>query len=138
MAFNQKIMAMERVRRYSESFKLHVIREMERDGVSQAFIQRKYDISSNSTIHNWLRKYGKSNLLTKVVRVEQLDEGSRIKRLEKEKRELEQALAQSHIKQLALESLLEVAEEYYDADFKKNFGHKLSNALSKKRKGGVE
>jgi transposase-like protein len=109
---------------------------MERDGVSQAYIQRKYDIPSNATIWRWLHSFGKNKLLSKVIRVEHVDEHSRITRLEAEKRELEKALAHAQVKQLALESLLEVAEEYYDADFKKNFGHKQSNEPLKQKKGG--
>jgi transposase len=109
--------------RYSESFKLKVIREME-SGASQAEVQRKYDIPTNSTIISWLKKYGKNHLLSKVVRVEDASERNRIKRLEEEKAQLEKALAQTQIKLLAMESLVEVAEEYYKADFKKNFGHK--------------
>ncbi len=111
--------------RYSEAFKLKVIRELE-SGASQAEVQRKYDIPTNSTIINWLKKYGKNHLLSKVVRVEDASERNRIKRLEEEKAQLEKALAQTQIKLLAMESLVEVAEEYYKADFKKNFGHKLS------------
>ena len=87
---------------------------------------QKYDIPTNSTIFHWLKKYGKHHLLSKVVRVEDASERNRIKRLEEEKTQLEKALAQTQIKLLAMESLVEVAEEYYKADFKKNFGHKLS------------
>ena len=114
------------VTRYSEAFKLQVVREMEKDGLSQATIQRKYDIPSNNTIRNWLKKYGKQHLYAKVVRGEKIDERNRIKRLEQEKRELEKALAQTQIKLLAMESLVEVANEHYHTDLKKNFGPKLS------------
>ncbi len=47
------------------------------------------------------------------------DEVSRIKQLEKEKKELESALAQAHLKLLAYESLIEVAEENLGIDIKK-------------------
>lgn len=111
--------------RYSEAFRLKVIREIE-CGASQAEVQRKYDIPTNATLHYWLKKYGKNHLLSKVVRVEDSSERSRIKRLEEEKAQLEKALAQTQIKLLAMESLVEVAEEHYKADFKKNFGQKPS------------
>ncbi|MCP4584375.1 transposase [Pseudoalteromonas sp.] len=123
--------------RYSEAFKLHVIKEIESGRLSMSSAQRKYDISGGATIPGWLKRYGKNHLLAKVVRVERAEERNRIKRLEEEKRELEQALAQSHIKQLALESLVEVAEEYYNADFKKNFGHMQSKEHSRKKKRDI-
>jgi hypothetical protein len=45
-------------------------------------------------------------------------------------RELESALAQSQVKLFAYESLVDVAEEHYGADFKKNFGAKRSAGVS--------
>jgi hypothetical protein len=54
------------------------------------------------------------------------DEKDRIKELEKKVRDLESALANAHVKNIALESLIEVAEEHYEVDFKKNFGGKAS------------
>ena len=61
----------------------------------------------------------------------------RIKELEAKVRELESTLAQSHVKLFAYESLIEVAEEHYDADFKKNFGAKQSSgALNNAKKQG--
>ena len=58
---------------------------------------RVYQINGNETIQHWLRKYGKNHLLDKVIRVETRTETDRIKQLEKEKRELEAALAKSQI-----------------------------------------
>ena len=61
----------------------------------------------------------------------------RIKELEARVRELESTLAQSQVKLFAYESLIEVAEEHYDADFKKNFGAKQSSgALNNAKKQG--
>ena len=97
----------------------------------QAEVVRKYDIPTNSTVARWLKKYGKNHLLSKVVRVENADERSRIKRLEEERALLEKTLAQTQVKLLAMESLVQVADEYYKTDLKKNFGHKLSPNLFK-------
>lgn len=111
--------------KYSLAFRQKVIKEIETGEISSVCeAQRIYDIRGNGTIQKWIRKLGKNELLGKVVRVEMKDEKDKIKELEKEKRMLEKALAQEHIKVVALESLIEVAEEHYGVDFKKNFSVK--------------
>ncbi len=60
-------------------------------------------------------------------------EKDRIKQLEKEKRALVSALAQSHLKTLYLESLVEIAEEKYGVDFKKKSDTKEFGRQGKKK-----
>ena len=110
--------------RYSLGFKQKVVSEIEKGELTLGDAQKIYDIRGSDTIQNWIRKLGKNHLLNKVVRIEMKDEKEKIKDLEKQVQELESALAQSHVKNIALESLIECAEEYYQADFKKNFGGK--------------
>ena len=116
--------------RYSEPFKLHVVTEIESGQLTIGSARRRYGIKGGETIQKWLRRYGKNHLLGKVVRVERPEEKDRIKELEAKVRELESALAQSQIKLFAYESLVDVAEEHYGADFKKNFGAKRSAGVS--------
>jgi transposase len=117
--------------RYSESFKLHVVSEIESGNLTIERARRRYGIRGGWTVQKWLRRYGKNHLLGKVVRVERPEEKDRIKELEAKVRELESALAHSQVKLFAYESLIEVAERHYKADFKKNFGAKQSaTALS--------
>jgi transposase-like protein len=108
--------------KYSIAFKQKVVSEIESGKLDSVYeAQRLYDIRGNRTIYDWVRKLGKNELIGKVVRVEMKDEKDKIKALEQEKRQLEKALVQAHIKVVALESLIEVAEEHYGVDFKKNF-----------------
>ena len=60
------------------------------------------------------------------------NENDKIKELERQKRELESALAQAHLKNICLESLVECVEEHYSIDVKKTFGQKASKKQSKK------
>lgn len=71
-------------------------------------------------MEKWIRKIGKLHLLNKVVRIELKDEVSRIKQLEKEKKDLESALAQAHLKLIVYESIISVSEEELGIDLKKN------------------
>jgi transposase-like protein len=117
--------------RYSESFKLHVISEIEAGDLTIEGARRRYGIAGSSTVQKWLRRYGKNHLLGKVVRVERPEEKDQVKELEAKVRELESALAQSQVKLFAYESLIDVAEKHYKTDFKKNFGAKQSAAALK-------
>ncbi|MDD3089523.1 MAG: transposase [Candidatus Omnitrophica bacterium] len=84
--------------RYSEAFKLQVLREMEEGKFpSKEALRRAYGIRGGGTLFKWIIKYGKENLLDKVVRVETPKEVSELKQLRKRIRELEKGLADAHL-----------------------------------------
>ena len=111
--------------RYSTSFKLQVVREIESgQGIEQ--VRSRYGIGGVSTIHNWLRKFGKNHLLNKVVRIETMEEKDRIKALEAEVKRLKLALADSLLAQRCLETVIDEANKELKTDLKKNFGDQAS------------
>jgi transposase-like protein len=105
--------------RYSMSFKRKVVEEIESGKYSIGECQRIYDIRGGSTINRWLKKLGREHLLPRVVRIEMKDEQEKIKELERQKRELESALAQAHLKIVSLETMIDIAEEQLGIDIKK-------------------
>ncbi len=107
--------------RYSKAFQQKVVSEIESGKLTIGEAQKIYDIKGGQTIQNWLKKFGKNHLLAKVVRIEMKDEKDKLKELEREKRQLESALAQAHLKVIGLESLIDCAEDYYQVDIKKKF-----------------
>jgi transposase-like protein len=111
-------------KRYSISFKKHVVEELESGG-SFSFLQKKYDIRGAETIQKWVKLFGKNHLLNKRVRIETMDEKSRLKELEEENKRLKMALADSIVATKMLETLISVANEEYKTDLKKNFGSGL-------------
>ena len=108
--------------RYSLAFQQKVVREIESGELSIEDARRLYDIRGNATIQQWIRKLGKNHLLSKVVRIEMKDEKDRVKELEKRIRQLESALADEHIKNAVLESLVDIARDKYGIDLKKKSG----------------
>jgi len=120
------------INRYSAAFKQKVVSEIESGILTQNQARELYDIGGGSTIHSWIKKFGKNHLLAKVVRIEMKDEKNKIKELKRQKQELESALAKAHLKILSMESLLESVEEHYNIDVKKNFGTKVSAKSSSK------
>ena len=71
--------------KYSTAFKQKVISEIESGKLTIAEARRIYDIKSQQTIYEWLRKYGKNHLIKKIVRVEMKDEKDKLKELERQK-----------------------------------------------------
>lgn len=111
--------------RYSEAFKQQVVKEIEEGTLRIAEAARMYDISV-AGIYNWLHNLGKDHLIGKVVYVKKRNELDKIKKLELEKKQLEAALAKSHLSVFCLESMIEAAEKTYGIDIKKNSGMRVS------------
>jgi transposase len=82
--------------RYSEAFKMEVVREVESQDLPFMQVQRKYGILGSWTVQTWVRKYG-NGTRGKVVRVEKPEEINELKRLKARVRQLESALADANI-----------------------------------------
>jgi transposase-like protein len=79
--------------RYSETFKLKVVKELASGkftSITEA--SRAYDIAGNDTVRSWVKKYGRTDLLPKVLIVKTPEEQSENERLKKRIKELEKAL----------------------------------------------
>lgn len=113
--------AVREFRRYSISFKKQVVEELE-NGSPISFLQTKYGIRGAETIQKWVKSLGRYHLLNKTVRIETMDEKDRLKQLQAENRKLRDALADSIIANKCLETLIDVANQEYKTDLKKNFG----------------
>ena len=119
--------------RYSISFKQKVVQEIEEEGLSFSQAARRYGIKGGQTLQNWVVTFGKNHLLNKIVRVEMKDEKDRVKELEAEIKRLKLALADAVLAKDALETLVEIVDEHYQTDVKKNLGpQQLSKHQPKK------
>ena len=120
-------------KRYSEEFKLSVIRDYYSSGMSKYACRRKYQLSSDSILLYWLRKYGNEE---KVVSLQpessEEDMANRSKdsykdenaQLKKRIRELEKALEFSRLETLARDMMIDKAEDYFDIQIRKKSGAK--------------
>lgn len=85
-------------KRYSEAFKLQVVRDVEQGRYSgPTAAGRAYGVTGEGTVAGWVRRFGKDHILGKVVRVMKADEETEVKTLRKRVRELERALADAHL-----------------------------------------
>ena len=96
--------------RYSEAFKHQVINEVE-SGVTCAQVRKKYGIGGINTIQYWMKRMGKLESLPKVIRVEKPDEKAKLKDMERQIRELKNALAETQVRCVIAESRFEIVCE---------------------------
>ena len=97
-------------RRYSEGFKLKILSKLSTGKYSKRELSRLYRLQS-STINEWIKKYDRQDLMNTRIMVENQDEISRIKALQKEIEQLKKLLLKKDLDQLVLDSYLEVAAE---------------------------
>lgn len=113
--------------RYSEAFKMAVVRELEERDLPFEHVRRKYGILGSATVQKWVRKYG-NGTRGKRIRVEKPQEINELERLKERVRRLESALADANI-ELSLErAYTELACERAGMDveeFKKKAAGKL-------------
>jgi transposase-like protein len=117
---------------YSEAFKMQVVEEI-RQGkfASMLQAQKAYGICGMTTIQQWIKKYGKEELLPKRIRVETMTEIDELKEAKKRIRDLEKALADSHMDYCLERAFLEIACEQMGTsreDLKKNNAMRLADA----------
>lgn len=109
--------------RYSNSFKRHVVSELESGRFeSIGHASEHYGIKGTMTVRRWLGKFGRNHLCPKVVRVEKPDEQNQIRELKKQVRQLKEALGQTQAEKIIGEEFLKIAceEMGHDVDvFKK-------------------
>jgi transposase len=129
MTKHQKI-----TKRYSDCFKLQVVEEIEKNGLSIEECRLKYGITGGATIQHWLRKYGKHHLLNKIIRVETKEEIDELKRLRAENKALKEAYAELSLHHKCSEKVIEVADELFNLDLKKKYEEELSVYFKRKKR----
>ena len=120
--------------KYSEEFKLSVIRDYYSSGMSKYACVRKYQLRSDATLLNWLRKYecekdslplqSESSNDDDMANRSKDDYKKEIAELKKRNRELEKALEFSRLETLARDMMIDKAEEYFDIPIRKKSGAK--------------
>ncbi len=120
--------------RYSDCFKLNVVKEIEEQGLSLSECSRKYGIKGGSTVRSWIKKYGKNHLLNKVIRIETMNERDELKRLKEENKRLKIAYAELSLNHKCSETVIEVADKMFGTDLKKKYAQELLKNSVKKQK----
>jgi len=111
---------------YSMSFKLDVVREIERMEISIKGAQRKYGIQGNATVTQWLRKYGNFDWenqtpshMPKSPEQKILELEQRVKLLEKQKSFLEKQVETADKKAIIFDMMIDLAEKEFNIPIRK-------------------
>lgn len=112
--------------RYSEAFKLQVVKELESGTVeSIAAARARYGVRGEGTVQGWLRKYGRDHLRNRIIRVETPQDVDQIKVLNKRIRDLEKALADTQVKAVLNEAYYQIVCEEHGIEDPEGFKKKL-------------
>ncbi len=111
--------------RYSEAFKMQIVREVELEGVACDHVRRKHGIGGRATVPSWVRKYGNGSW-GRRIRVETPQEINHTEQLKRRVRALERALADANIELVLERQFTRIACERAGirdvAEFKKKAG----------------
>jgi transposase-like protein len=115
------------IRRYSEGFKLKILAELSTGKYTKYQLGSIYGID-RSTINEWIKKYDRKDLMNTRIMIENEDDISRIKSLQKEIEQLKKLILKKDLEMLVNDSYLEVLAEKYGfknvAELKKNLNIK--------------
>lgn len=112
---------------YSMSFKLSVVKEVEKGELSYKQAQSKYGIQGKSTVLEWLRKYGNfdwdnqtpSNM-SKTPEQKLLELEQKYRLLEKENNRLKSQAEDSEKKAVLFDMMIDLAEKEFSIPIRKN------------------
>ena len=109
-------------RRYSEAFKRKVVSDVNEGLYSAWRAMQIYKIGGRTTVYKWLAKYDPRNVIT--VRGGKMKDSEKTSSVDLKSRirYLEQIVSDLTIEKKILETTIEIANETYGLDLKKNIG----------------
>lgn len=126
---------------YSMSFKLAVVTEIESGIISVSAAKRKYGIQGDSTVVNWLRKFGTfdwenqtSSNMPKTQEQRLMELEAKVKLLEKQKAMLEHQVDRADKKAIIFDMMIDLAEKEYNISIRKNSSPEQSTSSKKNTK----
>lgn len=122
--------AQRRVRNFSDSFKIEKVRDLEAGIVRICELVREYEITE-TTVRRWRKKYGKMKKNSERIVVETDSDTKKLLELRKRVAELERIVGQKQIMIDFKDKMIELAEEHYQVDIKKNFSTLPSSSTGK-------
>lgn len=122
--------AQRRVRNFSESFKIEKVRELESGTIRICELVKEYEITDTS-IRRWKAKYGIVKKKSERLIVETDSDTKKLLELKMRVAELERIVGQKQIMIDFKDKMIELAEEHYKIDIKKNFSTQPSSSIGK-------
>lgn len=126
---------------YSLHFKIQLVKEIESGELSISAARKKYGIQGDSTVKQWLQKYGNFDWENQILsnmpkspeqRIMELE--AKVKLLEKQKAQLERQNYISDQKSIIFDMMIDIAEKEYKIDIRKNAPSEQSGNTQPKKK----
>ena len=124
---------------YSMSFKLQIVQEIERGELTVTESTKTYGIQNRSTVVKWLRKFGNFDwenqtpfTMSKSPEQKIMELEAKVKLLEKQKSFLERQAFVADKKAIIIDMMIDIAEEEYKIDIRKNSPPEQSTILNTK------
>lgn len=114
---------------FTVEFKRWVVSEIAAGKKNRHEVCQEYGIQGHSTIQKWFYRYGGNQDLSMSSPSQpssQKDSDKQSLLLRNQVKALERELKESRLKQVVLETLIDIAERHYSISIKKNTGGKLS------------
>jgi transposase len=109
-----------RMRRFSDSFKLEKVREIETGRSTVTEIHTQYEVSYTN-IYKWINKFGLMKKKKERIIIETDSDTAQLLALKKKIADLERIVGQKQILLDFKDKMIELAEETYHVDIKKKF-----------------
>ena len=113
---------MEKVNRYSDEFKMSVIKEVLSGHMCKDEARRQYGIKGKSTVLNWIRKFDTSGTYQMKKNLPASQRGT--SELEAENKRLREELELERLRTLSLNVMIDLAEEQFKVPIRKKSGAK--------------
>ena len=124
---------------YTMSFKLQIVQEIERGKLSTTEATKKYGIQCRKTVVQWLRKFGNFDWenqtpfnMSKTPEQKIMELEAKVRLLEKQKSFLEQQAYVADKKAIIFDMMIDIAEQEYKIDIRKNSPPEQSTILENK------
>lgn len=124
---------------YTMSLKLEIVREIETGRLSISEATKTYGIQSRKTVVEWLRKFGNFDWenqnptnMPKSPEQKIMELEAQVKLLEKQKALLERQAFVADKKAIIFDMMIDIAEQEYKIDIRKNSPPEQSTILKKK------
>ena len=124
---------------YSMSLKLQIVQEIETGNLSISLATKKYGIQCRKTVVEWLKKFGNFDWdnqtplnMPKSPEQKIMELEAQVKLLEKQKALLEREAYLADKKAIIFDMMIDIAEQEYKIDIRKNLPPEQSTNLKKK------
>ena len=117
------------VKHYSDDFKYQVVQEYLNSDLSQQELHDKYIIKGHSNITNWMRKFGlidepEKRHIHHITMKKGIKKSPVELKLEAKVKKLEEALEHEKLRSLALDTMIDIAEDKLKISIRKKSGTK--------------